>query len=397
RKAGRHGAVHVIVALRGIVRAPFRTLVRVVALAAAVALLGSMLLFIGHSLRTMTSSAVRSVPLDWQGPVASYGQALEVAHAVAQQPGIQQASPAATAPFAGVSHSGPGGTTNAGNGSLLAVPPDYLTHINTFRFLQGSLQPGAVVLDQQLAATLQAHIGDTISFHARPNGPADRYRISGLALITAPDVVFQPLNPLLGPAPAQPPANAAILPIATLASTLARHEPAIPSGSVGASAVPGAQTAIQWQVSAQVNPSGLGSTPAQAFTRAGAVVHRVEAALPGQVVFVDNLSDQLNTAAGDALYAETLYIMLAVPGALIALGLACLAALGTVERDRRDLALLRARGATRRDLFALAAAESATIGLVAGPLGAGLAFVAVDSLVSGGAQLPPARAITAPV
>ena len=62
--------------------------------------------------------------------------------------------------------------------------------------------------------------------------------------------------------------------------------------------------------------------------------------------FVDNLSDQLNTAAGDALYAETLYIMLAVPGALVALGLAYLAALGTVERDRRDLALLRARGAT---------------------------------------------------
>ncbi len=37
--------------------------------AAAVALLGSMLLFIGHSLRTMTGSAIRSVPLDWQGPV----------------------------------------------------------------------------------------------------------------------------------------------------------------------------------------------------------------------------------------------------------------------------------------------------------------------------------------
>ena len=36
--------------------------------------------------------------------------------------------------------------------------------------------------------------------------------------------------------------------------------------------------------------------------------------------------------------------MLAVPGALIALGLAYLAGLGTVERDRRELALLRARG-----------------------------------------------------
>src|SRR5437870_12467194 len=122
--------------------------------------------------------------------------------------------------------------------------------------LRGSLRPGEIVFDQQLAATLQAQPGDTVLLTPRPGAKPDRFRVSGVALITAPDVVFQPLNPLLGPAPAQPPANAAILPIATLASTLARHEPAIPSGSVGASAVPGAQTAIQWQVSAQVDPSG---------------------------------------------------------------------------------------------------------------------------------------------
>ena len=68
--------------------------------------------------------------------------------------------------------------------------------------------------------------------------------------------------------------------------------------------------------------------------------HRTERSLPGQVQFVNNLSDKLNTAAGDALYAETLYIMLALPGALVGIGLAYLAALGTVERDRRELALL---------------------------------------------------------
>ena len=51
--------------------------------------------------------------------------------------------------------------------------------------------------------------------------------------------------------------------------------------------------------------------------------------------------------------------MLAVPGALVALGLAYLAALGTAERDRRELALLRSRGARRRDLLVLAAVESA--------------------------------------
>jgi putative ABC transport system permease protein len=379
-------------ALAGLLRAPGRTLVRIVVLAAAVALLGSMLLFVGHSLRTMTGSAIRSVPLDWQGPVASYGQAQTVAAGVARQAGIQQASPAATAPFASAVHSSAAGTTTAGSGSLLAVPDGYLTHIRTFRFLQGSLQPGAVVLDQQLAATLQARIGDTVSLIPRPGAHARKYLVSGVALITAPDVIFQPLNPLLGPAPAQPPANAVIMPLQTFAATFAPQLATIAPGSTGASAVPGAQNGVQWQVQVQVDPASLGGTPAQAFTLAGEVAHRVERSLPGQVQFVDNLSDKLNTAAGDALYAETLYIMLAVPGALVALGLAYLAALGTVERDRRDLALLRARGATRRSLIGVALSESALIGLLAGVLGAGVAFAAVSLIIKGGVGLTAARA-----
>src|SRR2546421_2498312 len=103
-------------ALAGLVRAPGRTLVRVVVLAAAVALLAAMLIFVGHSLHTMTGSAVRSVPLDWQAPVASYRQAQAVSAGVQRQTGIVQASPAATARFATASHSGPAGTTSAGQG-----------------------------------------------------------------------------------------------------------------------------------------------------------------------------------------------------------------------------------------------------------------------------------------
>src|SRR5207253_859197 len=102
-----------------------------------------MLLFIGHSLRTMTGSAIRGVPLDWQGPVSSYAQARAVAARVARQPGVAQASAAATAPFAGATHAGPAGASSAGSGSLLAIPSVYETHIDTFRLLQGRLQAGA--------------------------------------------------------------------------------------------------------------------------------------------------------------------------------------------------------------------------------------------------------------
>jgi len=372
-------------ALTGLVRAPLRTAVRIVSLAAAVALIGAMILFVGHSLRTMTASATRSVPLDWQGPVNSYRAAVRVAAGVARQPGVEQASPVATAPFGSIVHNAAAGTIRSGAGAVLAVPPSYLDHIRTFRFLRGSLRLGEIVFDQQLAATLQVEPGDTVTLTPRPGARPHRFRVGGVALVTAPDVLFQPLNPLLGPAPAQPPADIAILPLATFARALAPALRSIPSVTAGTAAVPGAQRGIQWQVQAQVDPQALSGSPAHALHRADQIRNAAERSLPGQVVFVDNLSDSLTSAAGDALYAETLYIMLAVPGALVALALAYLAALGTAERDRRELALLRARGASRRSLLFLATAESAVLGLLAGAIGTGAALLAVRLVGASGA------------
>jgi putative ABC transport system permease protein len=378
----------------GLLRAPAKTLTRIIVLTASVALLGGMLLFVGNSLRTVSASAVRAVPIDLQGPVTSYAAARSVGAGIARQPGVLQASATATAPLARTAHRGPAGATSAGDGALLAVPRDYLRHIETFRYLQGGLRPGGVVLDQQMAATLQARIGDHVTLTTRRGAPPVRLTVSGVALVSSADQLFQPLNPTTGPAPAQPPANIAIVDVGTFAARLAPTLRTITPASVGSSAQPGAQDGVQWQVQTQLDPKPLSAgSPSQAFKAAGQAKNRLERSLPGKVQFVDNLSDQLNTAAGDALYAQTLYIMLAIPGALIALGLAYLAALGTVDRDRRDLSLLRARGATRRDLLTLAGIESVLVGVIAGLAGAGLAFAAVALLVTGGAQLTLARGL----
>src|SRR6185503_16885313 len=125
-----------------------------------------------------------------------------------------------------------------------AVPPGYLAHIHTVRFLRGSLKPGELVLDQQLAATLQVQPGDTVTLTPRRGGRPVHLHVSGIALVTAPDQLFQPLNPLLGPAPAQPPANIAVLPLETFAVRVAPALPSI-SSAVGASALPGSQTGTQ--------------------------------------------------------------------------------------------------------------------------------------------------------
>ena len=360
--------------LVGLVRTPARTALRCAALASAVGLLAAMVLFVGHSLGTMTSSAVKSVPLDWQGPVASYRAATGVADDVSRQAGVAEAAASATAPFLGAEHASRAtGTIRAGAGAILAVPTSYLARIKTFRFLRGGFHAGSVVLDQQLAATLQAQIGDMVTFTPRRGARAVRLPVSGVAIVAAADQLFQPLNPLIGPAPAQPPSNIAIVPVGTFAARIAPRLPSI-TAAVGASAVPGAQTGTQWQVQVQVAPSTLSGNPAHALQAATQLRNRVERSLPGRVVFVDNLSDALTNAAGDALYAETLYIMLAIPGAIAALGLAYFAALGTAERDRRTLALLRARGARRRDLVWLSAFESLVLGILASGVGTALAY-----------------------
>ena len=125
-------------AIVGLIRAPGRTLIRVLTLSAAVALLGAMVLFVGHSLQTMTGSSVRSVPIDWQAPVGSYAAAQRAAAGVARQPGVLEAAAVATAPFEGMTHIGAAGSIRAGNGAILAVPSGYLRHLHTFRFLRGS-------------------------------------------------------------------------------------------------------------------------------------------------------------------------------------------------------------------------------------------------------------------
>jgi putative ABC transport system permease protein len=377
----------VSLALSGLRYRPARTALRLGVITVAVALLAGMILFIGNALRSASASALNQVPLDLQAPVTSFAKDQKAAVAVAGQPGVAYSAAAATAPFASAERSSGGVSTQTAQGSVLAVPRDYPAHVHTFRMLQGGLQPGGVVLDQQMAATLQARINDLIKLRPRPNAPPVAYRVTGIAVITAPDQLFQPLNPLLGPAPAQPPTNAAIMLTGTFARTLAPHLPTLATGAAGASAQPGAQTGTQWQVQAQLDHAQLASgSPSSALKQATRTTNRIQSAVPG-IQFVDNLSDSLNTAAGDALYAQTLFLLLAVPGALIALGVAYLAALGTSESDRRDLALLRARGARPRDLLVLAAIESAVIGLVAGIAGAALGFVAVQLLVSGGAQL----------
>src|SRR5581483_9384824 len=200
--------------------------------------------------------------------------------------------------FASIEHAAPAGDISSASGGLLAVPPGAARRMPTFRLLHGSLRPGEIVLDQQLAATLQAGVGDKVRLVTRLGGQPLPFRVGGVAIVTAPDVLFQPLDPLLGPTSAQPPANIAILPFDTFVHRVAPTLPTVAPAAPASAAVPGAQRGALWQVQAQVDPSVLTGSPAHALQRANQVRSAVERSLPGQIRFVDNLADRLSSGAG---------------------------------------------------------------------------------------------------
>ena len=141
------------------------------------------------------AAAVRSVPLDWQGPCSSAAQAQRAARRSPRSRASRRPRRRRPPRSRASTHTGPAGSTTTATGSILAVPPELLAHIHTFRLLHGSLRPGGVVLDQQMAATLQAQIGDTVTLIPQPGSKPRPYRVTGVALVTAPDQALPAAQP----------------------------------------------------------------------------------------------------------------------------------------------------------------------------------------------------------
>ena len=238
-----------------------------------------MILFIGNALRTRVGQRAHQVPLDLQAPVTSFAKDQQAAAGVAA-PARRRATPRRRppprSPLGGAERGGhldpdlpgrhPRGAPRATRATstpsaCCRVACDPAASSSTSRW-QPRSRPGSGT---------RSGCGLVRSPRRSPS------RSPGSRLITAPDQVFQPLNPLLGPAPAQPPQNAAIMLTGTFARTLAPRLSTIATGASGASAQPGSQTGTQWQVQAQLDRGPLASgSPSTAYKRATQTVNRIQ-------------------------------------------------------------------------------------------------------------------------
>ncbi|MCW2901234.1 MAG: transporter integral rane protein [Streptosporangiaceae bacterium] len=343
----------ILIWLRGLLaRRAARLVAAAIGVAAAVALLASLGTFLSSAKSSMTQRSVDRVPVDWQIEGSpSIEPTLRADHRLTR---IGRVDFAQTAGFQ--ARTG-GQTLTTGAGQVLGLSADYAASF------PGELRPlvgngGGALLAQQTAANLHAAPGDTLTVQ-RAGMPAAQVRVDGVVDLPNADSLFQKVGAPVGAQPQAPPDNILVLPAATwhkLFDPVAKARP----------------DQVHTQFHARLDHA-LPNDPAAAYAKVSGSARNLEVRLAGAGKVGDNLGAALGAAREDALYAQILFLFLGVPGAVLAgLLTATVTGSGAVRR-RSEQALLRTRGASRRTLLSLAAAEALVVGIVGAAAGLGLA------------------------
>lgn len=375
-------------ALRALIRAPRRAAAGIFGIVLAIGLLSSVFLFVSSSARDMTQRTIASVPVDMRAQALTYGLNTHAAQdSLSKQPGVVAVQPLTMSHFSGSSATRASQTTSTASGPILAVNPGYFTTFPAIRIVQGQFDPSGIVVSQDMGSNLGVRIGDIVTLRLPGAGPAYRAPVTGIANMKRADILFAPTDPLLAGAAYNPPANVVIMPLSVFDARLAHrlsHAPAPPEPTTtGGPVAPIVQTSIlpvDRELHIKIDRAALAGDPTQAQSQTSLLRLALEKLYPGQLRVTDNLFAAIDTVKNDVLWAQILFVFLAVPGVLLAGYLSRYAAEALLEQQRREFALLRTRGASGEQVLRIVAMMSFIIGLIGSILGLVAGVITITAL-----------------
>jgi putative ABC transport system permease protein len=371
-------------------RAPRRAALGALGVAFPVAMLAATLLFVALAVNSMTHIALEPVQLEQRALATSLDLNLnEVSRQLGATPGVTHVDRFATADVVVRSAGNPGGAT----ARLFAIDPSYLAHHPWVRVPTGSL--GGALLDQKLRDYSPGFAKSrkiTIDLPGRGSAPLTLPVTGTVDLRDALSTWFAiPSGDVQGDVALVP--RAIVIPFSAFQRTLlpalkAKLGTTTPVLNPGLTDLP----PVSLEAHVAVDHNAYPSDPASAMTWSDALRHLLERRAPaGSIVVSDHAAEPLLEASADATNAKILFLLLGIPGALVAAALGLAAQSALTEAQRREDGLLRLRGATEGQLLRLAAAQAGVAGIVGSALG--LVFgVAAVSAVEG---RPAWRGVTA--
>ena len=366
--------------LRSIRRATRRALLEAAGVAIPVAILASTLLFVDQAVQSMTPLALHSVLIEMR----AIGKSLDVdmgavSQRLASAPGVRSAEP-----FAAANVVVDPGTGSSYSARLFAVDPAYVVDHPWVRVVSGSLGHG-VLLDQSLLRSPGFDGASAVTIDLPGDAPT-----LGLKVPVGGTVDLRGASPWFAVPFGDVQGDIVSVPRSLVIDRATFDQKVLPvlQGWAAAGGLP------QFDPSAGELPSATVEThvlvdhaayppdPGEATVWSAQLQRQLSRDAGAPVVVADEAAEVLAASQADATNAKVLFLLLGIPGVLVAgaLGLAVTSTL--VEAVRREESLLRLRGATTGQVVRLAAAGAIVAGWVGSLIGIAVA-IAVVTMTTG--------------
>ena len=337
-----------------VLRSRRRTLTAVLGVLLAVTFIAGTFIAIDSSTRATLDGILANYPADIQFQ-AQPGNATQIREAVEAIPGIVRVATWRNAQFSEMESASSGGRTYA---QVIGVEPDRPpSFLNGITITAGSLllPRGTVALSEDLAKQVNVTLGGTAAFVYRS------YNITGNETLTRLDVTVGGLfrNPYAGQGPFYAPATALVQ-----IRNVDWYEQQLGVVSYGGNSIGGE---IRIDRDRLLDPYDLAASQRN-LARLDRQIDGVLAPFQGRVT-IDYVGTAIGNFATTITIQRIIYLALSTPVLLLGIYLGAIGVdLGHAER-RRELAVLKTRGATPRQLIGLLLVEAALGGAIAAIVG----------------------------
>ena len=353
-----------------------RTLTYLFGLVLAVGLFSGILFFVDASAKRMTQAAIKPVMVDMQvRSTLAHPDMKPIQTTLEAEPFVTYAEPVIIADFSSLSVPISGQATSVGK--VFVLQPSYYDAFGALKILGGDANTAGVMISQTAANDLGLSVGDSVAINFDQLNAPYVTQVTGIVDPSGAFFLFAATDPAHEGEYNPVPYDVFITPALWESDlSISLTTPPIP---INSNIKPIAAQKPQYEIHIQTDHSLLPSDPTKAGLFVNTMRRSLEKKFPGEIKIGNNLADALKTAKSDALWAKLLFLFLGMPGVALAAYLSKYATDLLTGPQRQEIGLLRARGATPRQIMlsmGIASFLIALVGTILGVLG-GLGTTAI--------------------
>jgi putative ABC transport system permease protein len=260
---------------------------------------------------------------------------------------------------------------------LFAFDVAYQANYPSIKILSGGFDAGGVLISAETAQALAVEVGDTVTLTLPGGAQPLVTRVSGVTDLSTAQPLFESRE-------SSRLEKFVYVPFTVVVDDEVYRARVEPAFEAAASARDSRIYSLPLEeLDILLDRSVLNADPATAGAQTRQIAAAIQDVAADQAYLIDNITNALLVAEGDADIAKRLFVFLGLPGAILAAVLTAYAGTLLAEAQRRENALLRVRGADRRHLVYLLVLRTIAIAGTGSLIGTVMGLVTVVTLLGG--------------